>query len=258
MLKLRIIPVLTFNGFALVKTKQFGAPRMVGNPIQAAKVYNARGVDELVLLDIMATKQSRSLPIEIVKEVLKECYMPVAVGGGIRSIEQISELLTIGADKVIIKTAAINDPAFIERAVQIFGAQCICIAVDAKRHGDQFIVHRHGEGELILVSEFVEQMNRIGVGELMVTSTDQDGMMNGFNAELAQFIRPRTNVPIIMVGGAGEPVHFLELFKAAQVEAAAAASIFHFTQYTPLDIKNLLNDHAFPVRFQSKWISQTS
>mgnify|MGYP001397649905 CR=1 FL=1 len=130
MLKLRIIPILSFNGFALVKTKQFSTARMVGNPIQAARVYNARGVDELVLIDIMASEQNRTLPIEIVKEVLKVCYMPVAVGGGVRSIEQISELLKIGADKIVIKSAAIINPKFIEEAVNIFGSQCICIAVD--------------------------------------------------------------------------------------------------------------------------------
>ena len=131
MLKVRIIPILTFNGFGLVKTKQFQQPRMVGNPVQAARVYNSRGVDELLFLDIFATKQKRKLNLKMVSDVIRECFMPVGIGGGIDNIEDIRDLLKIGADKVIIKTAAINDPDFVNKAADFFGAQCISVAVDA-------------------------------------------------------------------------------------------------------------------------------
>ena len=254
MLKLRIIPVLTFNGLALVKTRKFGTARMVGNPIQSARVYNSRGVDELVLLDIKATEQNRSLSLEIVKDVLKECYMPVAVGGGIKTIAQISELLKIGADKVVIKSAALSDPAFIKSAVDTFGAQCICIAVDVKRENETYLISHSGNNQ-ILAADFISRMNDLNVGELMVTAVARDGEMSGYDLELAKFVRPLTNLPIIVSGGAGKPEDFLNLFQAADVQAAAAASIFHFTQYTPQDIKMLLDQNGLPVRFQSKWNS---
>jgi cyclase len=130
MLKVRIIPVLTFNGFGLVKTKRFVNPRMVGNPVQAARVYNNRGVDELVFIDINATTQKRKINLKVVSDVIKECYMPVAIGGGIETIEDINDLLKIGADKVIIKTKALLDIDFIKKAVAFFGSQCICISID--------------------------------------------------------------------------------------------------------------------------------
>src|ERR1700746_580058 len=131
MLKARIIPILTFNGFGLVKTKKFTNPRMIGNPVQAAKVYNSRGVDELVFLDIFATEQNRKINLKLVKDVIKECYMPVAIGGGIQNIEDINDLLKIGADKVVIKSKALTDIEFIKESVAFFGSQCITIAIDA-------------------------------------------------------------------------------------------------------------------------------
>ena len=130
MLKTRIIPILTFNGFALVKTKQFNNPRMVGNPVQAARVYNSRGVDELMFIDIFATKQNRKINLKIVKDVIKECFMPVGIGGGITTLEDINDLLQIGADKVVIKNVFFSNPEFIISAANFFGSQCISISID--------------------------------------------------------------------------------------------------------------------------------
>ena len=141
MLKVRIIPILTFNGFALVKTKQFAQPRMVGNPVQAARVYNSRGVDELIFLDIFASKQNRKQNLNIVRDVIKECFMPVGIGGGIKTIEDIQALLKIGADKVVIKTQALTNPDFILEASNFFGAQCITISADIKKQEDRYMVH---------------------------------------------------------------------------------------------------------------------
>ena len=142
MLKLRIIPLLTFNGFGLVKTKQFLYPRMVGNPVQAARVYNSRGVDELIFLDISASLQNRKINLKLVADVIKECYMPVGIGGGISSIEDINNLLKIGADKVIVKTKALIDKTFIKQCVSFFGSQCISISIDAIKNGDNYSIYK--------------------------------------------------------------------------------------------------------------------
>ncbi len=247
MLKRRIIPFLSFNGFALVKTKRFRSPRMVGNPTQAARVYNARGVDELILCDILASKQGRVPPIMMLKEILKECFMPVGVGGGINTIQQISDLLSVGADKVIIKSLALSNPDVLEESVRIFGSQCICVAIDVKQINLKYCIYHEGAHQITL-DDFIKRMEDAGVGEYMITSTEHDGVMAGFDLELAKQARVLTRKPIIFSGGAGTPHHFVDLFKMAEVDAVAAASIFHFTQYTPLDIKKELNKHGVPVR----------
>ena len=248
MLKKRIIPILSFNGFALVKTKKFMNPRMVGNPIQSARVYNSRGVDELIFCDIFATIQNRQPATIMLREILKECFMPVGIGGGISTLEHISELLTVGADKVVIKTAAIRNPNFIGDAVKIFGAQCICIAVDVTEIDGAYHVYDLGSPPLGL-DDFIKQMNDQGVGEYMVTAVQNDGTMLGFDLVLGEYARRLTTQPVIIAGGAGEPKHFVDLFSQVSVEAAAAASIFHYTQFTPLDIKEALNHNNIPVRF---------
>lgn len=248
MLKVRIIPILTFNGFGLVKTKQFSAPRMVGNPVQAARVYNSRGVDELVFLDIFAGKQQRKINLKIVKDVIKECFMPVGIGGGIATIEDINDLLKIGADKVIIKTQAIKNPDFIKKAAEFFGSQCITIAVDAYKAKDgSYRIHHEGQTDL-LVSDFVKQVEALGAGELVLNSVDNDGMMQGFDVELVKLVEKLVNIPIIVVGGAGNPEHVKTLFEKSACEAVGAASLFHFTQFTPEDIKKQLAAIHKPVR----------
>ncbi|HLP56508.1 MAG TPA: imidazole glycerol phosphate synthase cyclase subunit [Fluviicola sp.] len=248
MLKVRIIPILTFNGFGLVKTKQFQQPRMVGNPVQAARVYNSRGVDELLFLDIFATKQKRKLNLKMVSDVIRECFMPVGIGGGIDNIEDIRDLLKIGADKVIIKTAAINDPDFVNKAADFFGAQCISVAVDA--YLDENGVYRiyTTEKGAIPVDEFIPLMSEKGAGEIVLTSVDRDGMMQGFDIDLVKLAGKSCQLPIVVAGGGGEPAHFTELFSQTDCGAAAAASIFHFTQFTPLDIKRALETIGKPVR----------
>lgn len=247
MLKVRIIPILTFNGFGLVKTKRFSNPRMVGNPVQAARVYNSRGVDELVFIDIYATKQKRKLNLSITKDIIKECYMPVGIGGGIDSIDDINALLKIGADKVIIKTQALTNPNFIKEAAYFFGSQCITIAVDAKKTYEGYKIHNEF-GIDISLDNFIKQMNDLGAGELVVASVDNDGMMKGFDIGLVSEAEKLTTLPIIAVGGGGNMEHYKELFTVTKIEAVGSASIFHFTQYTPLDIKKELAAIGKPVR----------
>jgi len=247
MLKVRIIPILTFNGFGLVKTKQFENPRMVGNPVQAARVYNSRGVDELVFLDITASEQNRKINLKLVSDVIKESYMPVVIGGGITTIDDINNLLKIGADKVIIKTKALTDKKFIKECVSFFGSQCISISVDAiKKENEYFIQNKLGLQ--IKLNDFLNDMTECNVGELVVTSVDNDGMMNGFDHHLINEVAAKTNIPIIAVGGGGKTTHYSELFENTTIEAVGSASIFHFTQYTPLDIKNELKNISISVR----------
>ncbi|MEJ7691788.1 imidazole glycerol phosphate synthase cyclase subunit [Daejeonella sp.] len=247
MLKVRIIPILTFNGFGLVKTKKFSNPRMVGNPVQAAKVYNSRGVDELVFVDIFASRQNRKINLKLVGDVIKECYMPVGIGGGIASISDIKDLLKIGADKVVIKTKALTDVNFIKEAVGFFGSQCITISVDAIKKEGRYMIH-NTLGLSIGFDEFIKKMEECEVGEFVLNSVDNDGMMSGFDIELIEYVSENTKIPIIAAGGGGELGHYSDLFTKTSIGAVGSASIFHFTQFTPHDIKMELASKGFPVR----------
>jgi cyclase len=247
MLKVRIIPILTFNGFGLVKTKKFTNPRMVGNPVQAARVYNNRGVDELVFIDIFATTQKRKINLKLVSDVIKECYMPVAIGGGIETIQDINDLLKIGADKVIIKAKALVDIDFIKEAVAFYGSQCISISVDAFKSTEGYKIYNKLDIDKSL-EVYIQEMIDCKVGEFVVISVDNDGMMNGFDIELINRVEKMTNIPIIAAGGGGNVKHYNELFSKTNIKAVGSASIFHFSQYTPLDIKNELKSINIPVR----------
>jgi imidazole glycerol-phosphate synthase subunit HisF len=248
MLKIRVIPVLTFNGFALVKTKQFTNPRMVGNPMQAARVYNSRNVDELVFVDIQASKQKRKINLAVVKQVVNECFMPVTIGGGIASVDDINNLLQIGADKVLVKSAAIHNPSFITEASKVFGSQCIVVAVDVIRAASGLKIFDPANGNGMDAIKFVKQVEELGAGELCVNDVMNDGMMEGFEQDMFKEISAATNLPVIACGGAGTPDHFIPLLKNKNITGVAAASIFHFTQYTPFDIKFAIGREGYPVR----------
>jgi len=247
MLKTRIIPILTFNGFALVKTKKFENPRMVGNPVQAARVYNSRGVDELIFIDIFATKQNRKINLKIAKDVIKECFMPVGIGGGISTLEDINDLLQIGADKVIIKQIALLNPSFITSAANFFGSQCICISIDVYKKNDEYLIFNQIVQNYKMV-DYINIVQELGVGEIILNNVDSDGMMNGFDANLYNIVSLIAKVPVVYVGGGGNLEHYEELFTKTTCNAVGSASIFHFTQHTPLDIKNRLKSIGKPVR----------
>jgi len=247
MLKIRIIPILTTNGFALVKTKQFANPRMVGNAVQAARIFNSRGVDELVYIDIFASKQDRKINLKTAKDVIGECFMPVGVGGGIKEIEDINNLLQIGADKVILKKQAIVNPDFIERAANFFGSQCISVSVDVVRNENEYMIY-NDLGIQIRLIDFVKKIQDMGAGEILLNSVDRDGMMNGFDINLVNIVQKISNIPIVVIGGGGDLEHYKVLFNETDCQAVGSSSIFHFTQYTPLDIKNELLKFGKPVR----------
>ena len=256
MLKIRVIPVLSFNGFALVKTKQFDNPRMVGNPMQVARVYNARNVDELVFIDIFASKQKRKINLAVVKQVINECFMPVTIGGGIDTIDDINNLLKIGADKVVFKSVALKNPNFIKEAVAIFGSQCIVIAVDVKTEDNKYIIYQHETNTNIIACDFIKQMEDLGAGELLINDVKNDGMMTGFDTSLFHELSKNVKIPIIACGGAGQPEHFAHLLEYINLTGVAGASIFHFTQYTPFDIKYALHKINLPVRLFDYHLSQ--
>lgn len=252
MLKCRVIPIMTFNGFALVKTKEFAPnPRMVGNAVQVAKVYNSRNVDELVFLDIYASDANRKLNLQMAKLIINECFMPVALGGGIKTIDDINDLLSIGADKIVLKSKIIEDPNFINEAANIFGNQCITLAIDAIKINNEYFLFNRLNKTLPLF-EFLNKIKDYNFGEIILTSVNHDGMMNGFDIELVQQVEKMVHVPIVAAGGAGNLEHFKELFSNTTIEAVGAASIFHFTQYTPRDVKLALQSLGKPVRIVEK------
>lgn len=254
MLKCRVIPILTFSGLALVKTKEFaGNARMVGNAIQAAKVFNSRNVDELVFLDIYASDQKRKINLQMVRSIINECFMPVAIGGGISTIEDIHDLLAIGADKVIIKNKIIENPEFINEAASIFGNQCITLAIDAIKIDGAYYLYNRLDKTIPLV-EFLNNISSFNFGEVILTSVNNDGLMAGFDIDLVQLVEKLVHVPIVVTGGGGKPEHFKELFSQTSVEAVGAASIFYFTRYTPHDLKIAIAATGRPVRVIEKKI----
>ena len=252
MLRCRVIPILTFNGFGLVKTKEFAPnPRMVGNAVQAAKVYNSRNVDELVFLDIYASDKNRKINLQIVKLIINECFMPVAIGGGIKDIQDIQDLLAIGADKVVLKTKIIEDPEFINEAANVFGNQCITLAIDAVKEGEDYFLYNR-QGLKLELFQFLKKIDNHNYGEIILTSVNHDGFMNGFDIELVKKVEKLVSVPIVVAGGGGEPNHFKELFSQTKVEAVGAAGIFHFTRYTPRDLKLAIQSVGRLVRLVEK------
>lgn len=248
MLKVRIIPILTFNGWSLVKTKRFSNPRIVGNPVQAARVYNSRGVDELIFIDIFATKQKRKINLRTTKDVIDQCFMPVGIGGGISTIADIKDMLKIGADKVIIKTTALINPIFVKEASDFFGSQCISVSVDVIKNDIGIYTVYNELGVNSTMTDFIQKMQELGAGEIILNSVENDGVMEGFDSIMYNKAQTVTNLPIVCVGGGGDLSHYGKLFTDTNCDAVGSASIFHFTQYTPLDIKNSLKSLGKPVR----------
>lgn len=248
MLKGRIIPILNFNGFALVKTKKFGTPRMVGNPVQAARVFNSRNVDELAFIDITASKSNRKINLDLVKKVINQCFMPVSIGGNITTLEDIRDLLNIGADKVVLKTSALTNPNFIEQASKYFGNQCITVSVDLEQIEGRYYLHTKDGIKKTNIEEYLTEVQDKGAGEIILSSVNNDGMMDGYNLDMYQKYKHKINVPLIANSGASKPEDFSTLAMNCDINSFGAASVFFFTQFTPIDIKNNLKSNGIPVR----------
>ncbi|UOM36513.1 imidazole glycerol phosphate synthase subunit HisF [Acuticoccus sp. I52.16.1] len=250
MLKKRIIPCLDVHGGRVVKGVKFQELRDAGDPVEAAKAYDAAGADELTFLDITASSDERSILFDVVRRTAEQCFMPLTVGGGVRTISDIRSLLLAGADKVSINTAAVRDPAFVGRAAEKFGAQCIVVAIDAKRVDDRWEIFTHGGRRATGVDavEFAQKMASLGAGEILLTSMDADGTKAGFDNALNRAVADALPIPVIASGGAGTLDHMVEAVTEGHAEAVLAASIFHFGTYTIGEAKAHMAAAGIPVR----------
>jgi len=247
----RIIPCLDVDNGRVVKGVNFVGLRDAGDPIEVAKRYNIEGADEITFLDIGATHEGRDTIVDVVREVAKEVFIPLTVGGGIRELPDIYNLLNVGCDKVSINSAAIKRPSFIDESAKRFGSQCIVVAIDAKRISDnRWHIFTHGgrnDTGIDAIGWAKEAYDR-GAGELLITSMDADGTKAGFDNELNRQINDVVNIPIIASGGAGTMKHIEEAFTIGHADAALAASIFHFKEIDIMDLKRYLHDRNIPVR----------
>jgi cyclase len=245
------MPTLLFKEMGLVKGIAFDSWRRVGSAMQAIKVYNLREVDELVFLDITATLDDRSPDFETIDELADECFMPLAVGGGIRRVEDVRRLLQVGADKVVINTAAVETPELIQQVAQGFGSQCVVVSIDARRHPNgiyEVFTHSGTRSTGLDPVALARRSEAFGAGEILITSIERDGTMMGYDLELTREVSEAVSIPVIASGGAGNYQHMAQVLREGTVSAVSAASIFHFTQQTPLEAKHYLKGQGFKVR----------
>ena len=254
MLAKRIIPCLDVANGRVVKGVNFENLRDAGDPVEIARAYEHAGADELVFLDITATHESRDIMIDMVRHTAEQVFMPLTVGGGVRTLDDCRTLLNAGADKVSINSAAIRDPNFITAAARRFGSQCIVVAIDPKRirvgNNETWDVHING-GRIPTgkqaVAWAVEMENR-GAGEIMLTVMDADGTLDGYDIEITSAVSRAVNIPVIASGGAGSPEHIYQALTLGHADAALAATIFHFGTYTIEETKDYLTEKGVPVR----------
>jgi len=245
----RIIPCLDVDNGRVVKGVNFVGLRDAGDPVEVAKRYNDEGADEITFLDITASHENRDTIVHIVEEVAREVFIPLTVGGGIRKLDDIYNLLDVGCDKVSINSAAIKNPDFVNEAAKRFGSQCIVIAIDAKRTGESWNIFLNG-GRIdtgIDAIEWAREVSNRGAGEILLTSMDADGTKAGYDNELNHLVSTSVPIPVIASGGAGTMQHILEAFEAG-ADAALAASIFHFREIDIMELKHYLREHNIPVR----------
>lgn len=247
----RIIPCLDVKNGETVKGINFENLQYAGDPIELAKKYSDDGADELVFLDITATNEGRKTTVQMVEKVAKQVFIPFTVGGGIASIEDMRRLLTAGADKVAINSAAVKTPDLIKEASTYFGSQCIVVAIDAKRVDGEFYVFINAgqKNTGLKLYDWAKQAEALGAGEILLTSMDADGTQNGFDLEMTKLVSQNVNIPVIASGGAGASVqHFVDVFEKASADAALAASIFHYGTLPVKKLKNGLKNSKIPVR----------
>ncbi len=248
MLKHRVIPCVLLKDWQLVKSIGFTSFRTIGHPTSTARIYNARNVDELIVLDIDASLNDEEINSEIISDIADECFMPLTIGGGIRTIDNIYEVLNAGADKIAINTVALENLDFIKKASSIFGSQCIVCSIDVKKIDGIYKVFNKSKGildiePLVLAQKYQEN----GAGEILLTSVDSEGSTNGYDIELIKIFKDKLDIPIILNGGMGKPKDAVEAIKNG-ADAISAAYIFHFSQFTPDDIKRELDDNRISVR----------
>ncbi|MFL2645604.1 MAG: imidazole glycerol phosphate synthase subunit HisF [Dehalococcoidia bacterium] len=248
----RIIPCLDVDNGRVVKGTSFVNLRDAGDPAELAAYYNDQGCDELVFLDITASSDNRNTMVNVVEQVSAEVFIPLTVGGGIRSISNIRDMLRAGADKISLNTAAVKDPQLVRESAQEFGSQCIVAAIDAKRNEDLGIWEVYVNGGRtpvgLNVIEWARELVDLGAGELLLTSMDTDGQQSGYDLDLLKSVSESVSVPVIASGGAGEMEHIYNAFERGKADAVLAASIFHFGKYTVNDVKKYLKEQGIAVR----------
>lgn len=247
----RIIPCLDVNAGRVVKGVNFVDLKDAGDPVEIAKAYDKAGADELVFLDITATNEKRQTTVEMVRKVAKQVFIPFTVGGGIKSIEDMKTLLSAGADKIAINSAAVKNPDLINQSSEYFGSQCIVVAIDAKYVDNDFYVFINA-GKLntgIKLIDWAKEVEKRGAGEILLTSMDADGTQNGFDLKMTKLVSENVKISVIASGGAGaNPQHFTDVFQEGSADAALAASIFHFNTLSIGDLKKNLKEHNIEVR----------
>jgi cyclase len=248
-LKIRVMPTLLYKDVGLVKGVGFDSWRRVGSAMQAIKVYNMREVDELILLDISATREGRSPDFRLVDELADECFMPLTVGGGVRSVEDVRQLLQVGADKVAINSAAVDTPHLVREIADRFGTQCVVVSIDVRTQASPpEVFTRSGTAATGLDPvELARRAEGLGAGEILLTSVERDGQMNGYDLDLIRSVSQAVRIPVIASGGAGSYGDMAVALREG-ASALAAASIFTFTEQTPLEAKHYLRAQGFAVR----------
>ena len=250
MLKKRIIPCLDVKDGRVVKGINFLDLVDAGDPVQQAKFYSENGADEICFLDISASLANRDTILKIVEKTAEEVFIPLTVGGGVRSIENIKNLLKSGADKVSLNSAAIKDPNIIKNSSEYFGSQCIVVAVDVKKDGGSWKVHSHGgtKNTNIDALGWLKKVEDLGAGEILLTSMDKDGTKSGFDLEILSLANDALSIPVIASGGVGSIEHFYEGVKIGKADALLAASVFHFNEFSIMDVKNYLIEKKIEIR----------
>lgn len=254
MLAKRVIPCLDVDRGRVVKGTNFVNLRDAGDPVDVAARYEAEGADELVFLDITASHEGRGTMLDVVRHTAETVFMPLTVGGGIRTLDDIRELLLAGCDKVSINTAASQNPEFVAQAADRFGSQCIVVNIDPKRvqkdGREVWEVHTHGgrKGTGLEAVAWARRVEELGAGEIVLTSMDADGTKNGYDLEITRAVSDAVSIPVVASGGAGHPDHLADAILLGKADAALAASIFHFGEYTIHETKQIMADRGIPVR----------
>ena len=251
MLKTRIIPCLDVKNGKVVKGTKFKNLKYAGDPVKQAQIYDKQGADELCFLDITASSEKRNIIFDVVKKTAQKCFMPLTVGGGVRSIKDIRKLLLCGADKVSINTSAIKDPNLVKKSSKKFGNQCIVVAIDAKKiDKNKWEIYTHGGRQKTGIDaiKWAKKMENHGAGEILLTSMDKDGTKSGFDLELTKKISNIINIPVIASGGVGNIQHLIDGIKIGKASAVLAASIFHYGKFTIKEVKKKMKQKGIAVR----------